>query len=352
MERIVDDKTPQSNVRLSSNELKEFITDARWFPREFDVGNEEFHFAFIPGDDLRATPFVRSLNPEQYESRSVPYSTICDAEIQSFTLHLILHSSQGGSTLLTKALGQPGIATPLQEPPILTDVIAYGLRKSPNQTIALLSDVTRLLSRPYPGDDVVICKLSHIGNGLSIPMAEMHPESKILCLDTPLEEMLSSYASHGAEGRRAARKLLIGIKNSRMLAVGLPEEKYPEYIDLQFAALSWLSMRKMMIETAERFGVGRVRSITSQQFMQTPRETLTAASKHFGLQLDVEERLASGIFDRHAKTGEPFNPSERAVRTAERFRVHREEIEPVVDWARKVADSIGLNWDLPYPLLG
>ena len=239
----------------------------------------------------------------------------------------------------------------MQEPPILTDVIAHGLRRSTEKNAALLDDVTRLLSRPYPGDEVVVCKVSHIGNGLAVPMAQMHPQSRLLCLDTPLEEMLCSYAAHGAEGRRAARKLLIGIKNSRMLGVALPEEKYPEYIDLQFAALSWLSMRKMMLDAAEQCGGQKVRSIASGQLIEAPRETLTAVASHFGLKLDVEERLASGVFDRHAKTGEPFDPRRRAERTAERLRVHREEIEPVVEWTRKVADSIGVSWDLPYPLL-
>jgi hypothetical protein len=350
VDRIIDPKPTRLNV-ARSRELEEILSDARWFPLEFDVNDEEFKFVFIPSETLRESPFVRLIKSEELECRSVPHLAVADAQIQGCRLHLILHSSQGGSTLLTKALGQPGVITPLQEPPILTDVIAYGLRKSPAQTRALLGLVTRLLSRPFPGDQVVACKVSHIGNGLSIPMAAMHPDSKILCLDTPLEEMLSSYASHGAEGRRAARKLLIGIKNSRMLAVGLPEEKYPEYIDLQFAALSWLSMRKMMIEAASTLGAERVRSITSQQFIQAPRQTLSAVANLFGVEIDVEQRLASGIFDRHAKTGEPFSAHERAQRTAERLRIHGEEIEPVVDWTRKVADSIGVSWDLPYPLL-
>jgi hypothetical protein len=350
VDRIVD-HNGRPDDRLSSNEVHDIVSDSRWFPLEFDINNEEFRFVFIPPETLRETAFVRSIKTDDLASRFIPYSDICDAGVQSSKLHLILHSSQGGSTLLTRALGQPGVVTPLQEPPILTDVIAYGLRKSPNQTRALLAKVTRLLSRPFPGDSVAVCKLSHIGTGLSIPMAEAHSNSKILCLDTPLEEMLSSYAAHGAEGRRAARKLLIGIKNSRMLAVALPEEKYPEFIDLQFAALSWLSMRKMMLEAATTFGEERVRTITTGQFIQSPRETLLAVAKFLDVQLDVDQRLASGIFDRHSKTGEPFNPGERAERTAERLRTHREEIEPVVEWTRRVAESTGVDWDLPYPLL-
>ena len=350
MERTVDQKVRRSADPLTPNEIEEVIGDPSWFPLEFDVGREEFRFALVPPETLREVAFIRSLKWDGREVRSVPLAVVRDAAIPPSRLHVILHSSLGGSTLLTRALGRPGVGTPLQEPPILTDVIAYGLQKPGSQMMGLLDDVTRLLSRPH-GDEVPVCKVSGIGNGLSIPMAEMHPGSRILCLDTPLEEMLSSYAARGAEGRQAARKLLIGIKNSHMLAVALPEEKYPEFIDLQFAALSWLSMRKMMLEAATKLGGERVRTLTSEQLLQAPREALAAAAEHFGLGLNVEECFASGIFDRHAKTGEPFNPEQRAERTAERLRVHRDEIEPVVEWTRKVAESTAIDWDLPYPLL-
>jgi len=349
----MDRRVEQSeSERCGGAEIDEVISDARWFPLRFDADHECFYFVFIPDDTLRSSPFIRSIELQKLRSRVIACSDIANAVIDARPLNLLLHSSQGGSTLLTKALGEPGVVTPLQEPPILTDVIAYGLSKSSEETRKLLGNVTRLLSRPYPGDNVALCKVSHIGNGLSVPMAQVHPASKILCLDTPLEEMLSSYAAYGAEGRRAARKLHIGIKNSHMLAVAFPEEKYPEFIDLQLAALSWLSMRKMMVEASAKLGTTRVGTVTSRQLFETPRETLAAAARHFGVKLNVEQRLLSGIFDRHAKTGEPFNARQRSERTAERLRVHREEIEPVVEWTRKVAESTGVDWDLPYPLLG
>ena len=86
--------------------------------------------------------------------------------------------------------------------------------------------------------------------------------------------------------------------------------------------------------------------------MEDPRETLRAVADHFGLALDVEQRLARGLFERHSKTGEPFNPRQRTERTADRLRTHGQEIEPVVEWTRKVAESTAVDWDLPYPLIG
>jgi hypothetical protein len=85
--------------------------------------------------------------------------------------------------------------------------------------------------------------------------------------------------------------------------------------------------------------------------MHRTSDALGAVARHFRLDLDVEARLASGIFDRHSKTGEPFDAKRRAERVAETLRVHREEIGPVTAWAEKVAEAAGTALNLPYPLL-
>jgi hypothetical protein len=329
---------------------KDTVADPRWFPLRFNVQTKEFHFAFIPAEVHRDIAFLKDLILAPTDMRVLPRSAVSSASVEGRELHFILHSGLGGSTLLARALGQSGVATALQEPPILTDVIAYALSNSPGETKALLKDVTRLLSRPLSAGEAAVCKMNSISNGLGIPMAAVHAGSQILCLQTRLEEMLSSFASRGIEGRIAGRKLLIGIRNSRMLPLELSDKELAEHTDLQLTALSWLSMRKAMLDTAARFSPERVRSIDSKQLVEDPRATLAAISRHFRLKLDVDERLASGIFDRHAKTGEPFDAKRRSERIAEALRIHGQEIEPVVSWTRKVAEATGVAWDLAYPL--
>lgn len=326
------------------------LSDARWFPLGFDIQADALRFAYLEPGQLRDASFIRNIEDERPPTHAVARAGVQAMSVPHSRLNLILHSSLGGSTLLARALGQAGVALPLQEPPILSDVIAFGLNNPLDPTRNLLDCVTRLLSRPPASNEAVVCKVCSIGNSLGVAIAEKHPASRILCLDTPLDEMLSSYAARGAEGRRAARKLLIGIRNSRFLVGNLPEEKFIEYIDLQFAALAWLSMRNVMLHATVVLGKDRVGSVSSRQLMERPRETLAAASRHFGLALDIEGQMGSGIFDRHAKTGEPFNTGERLERTAQRIRDHREEIDPVVDWTQRVAESVGISWALPHPL--
>jgi hypothetical protein len=137
-----------------------------------------------------------------------------------------------------------------------------------------------------------------------------------------------------------------------MSVMPMTDRDLAEHTDLHLGALAWLSMQKMMVDAADRLGPQRVASITTAQLMQGMRETVAAVASHFRVELDVDGRMADPMLKQHSKTGEPFDPQRRAERIAEGLRVHGAEIELVVKWARKIADRAGIDWDVPYPLLG
>lgn len=329
--------------------VEETVADGRWFPLRFKP--EQFQFAFIPPERHRETAFLIHLEPPPNEMRAIARSALSGAQPGRTNLHFILHLGFGGSTLLGKILAQPGAAITLQEPPIVTDIVRYGSTKSPREAAQLLHEATQLLSRPITAGEAIICKMTHVGNALASSMAAIHSTSQILCLQTPMEEMLLSLALRGIGGRISARKIFISIHDSNMSAIRLTDRDLAEHTDLHLAALAWLSMQKMMLDAAARLGPQRVGSIVTDRLMQNTRETLGAIARHFRLDLDIDARMADGVLERHSKTGEPFNPQRRAERVAEGLRAHSAEIAPVVKWARKIADRIGIAWDLPYPLL-
>lgn len=331
--------------------LRETIGDPRWFPLRFNRHTDAVEFAFVPVETHASVTFLADLKIPQAQTRAVLRPDIARVGVESGPLHLILHSGLGGSTLLARALAQPGVVTTFKEPPILTDVVAYGLANSAREARELLGHVTSLLSRPFAAGEARVCKMSSVGNGLVGDMAARNPASRILRLQTPLDHMLASMASRGIDGRIAARKLFLGMRNAAMIAFDMSDRQVLEHSDLQLAAIAWLSVQKIGEEVAARFGPDRVRSLTSQDLLDHPGDALAAVAAHLGLALDVEERLASGIFQRHAKTGEPFSAQDRAGRIAETLAVHRGEIDPVVSWARKVAGASGIALDPPSPLL-
>ena len=329
--------------------VEETLADGRWFPLRFKA--DHYQFAFIPPERHRETAFLVHVQPAPNEIRVIPRSALAGMQPDRTDLHFILHLGFGGSTLLGKLLAEPRVAIALQEPPVLTDIVVHGPRNDAHQRAKLLDETRQLLSRPITDSEALICKMTHVGNALAGPMAEAEPNSQIVCLQTPMEEMLLSLALRGLGGRISARQIFMAIHDANMSVVQLTERDLAEHTDLHLGALAWLSMQKMMLDAAARLGPQRVRSIVTDQLMQSTGETLGAVAKHFRLDLDVDERLAAGLMERHSKTGEPFDARRRAERVAEGLRAHSAEIEPVVKWARKIADKAGIAWELPHPLL-
>src|SRR4029450_16424 len=105
-------------------ETAEILADARWFPLGYDERSDEFRFGWIPPETHRALTFISDFRPAdlQWVSRAAAMG----AQPPEAPLHIILHSGLGGSTLLARVLAQQGVVTPFKEPPILTDVVAFG----------------------------------------------------------------------------------------------------------------------------------------------------------------------------------------------------------------------------------
>lgn len=340
-----------SSSTTDSDSVEATLADPRWFPLRFEPQTQQYQFVLIPPDVHRDLAFLRDVKPSPSEIRRLPRSSVSDVSLDSSPIHFILHSGLGGSTFLARALGQPGVAVPLQEPPILTDVITHRQRTSSKELNGLLAEVMQLLARPFSPAEPVICKLSGIGNGLAAAIASARPSSQLLSLQNPLDQLLASFASRGIGGRMAGRQLLLGIRNSGMMAFEMTDKQLLDHTDFQLAAMGWLSIQKMMVSAAQALGPQRIRSITSEEMTRKPAEAISAIASHFQLDLDVDALASSGILDRHAKTGQPFNAERRKESLAEALRVHQQEIEPVVSWARRVAETTGIPWDLPYPLI-
>lgn len=325
------------------------IADPRWFPLRYDVAGDAVLFARIEPEMHRALTFLADFRPP--ETRSIPRAELAAAQPRQAPFHLILHSGLGGSTLLARALAQSGVVTTLKEPPILTDLVAFALRRPEDESRRLLRDVALLLARPFAAGEALVCKMSSVGNGLCTAIAKMRPDTQILCLQTPLDQFLASLASKGAEGRAAGRRLFVGLQNSGMTCVTIDQAELAAYPDLQLAALAWLSIQKMIGDAGKSLGGTRVRSLDTEMLLSDPARSLAAIASHLGLHLDVDARLASGVFSRHAKTGEPFDAGKRAAALSTALSRHGAEIFPIVDWARKTSEAMGIAWNLPGPLL-
>jgi hypothetical protein len=90
-----------------------------------------------------------------------------------------------------------------------------------------------------------------------------------------------------------------------------------------------------------------VRATTRERLTERPAAALAAIAAHFGLALDGEAIAGDPLFQRHSKSGEAFDPARREAELCRAAEANREEIDMVVTWARSVAQSQGIGWDLP-----
>ncbi len=110
-----------------------------------------------------------------------------------------------------------------------------------------------------------------------------------------------------------------------------------------------MSFHQYFARLVARFGPGRVRTVDSETFAGAPEETLLALAGHFRLNLGPEQVRAiveGPVFTRHAKTGEPYDLSQRASRVGEADNANAEEIAYVTEWAAKVAEALGFPIEL------
>jgi len=338
---------------MSEPDLAALLADPRWLPLRYDYRRDEIHFAFLPREQHRAIGFLTQLDAiEPLPRRVVPRRALAGMAIPRAPLHLILHSGLTGSTLFARALDVEGTVFTLKEPPILSDIIGCRVTGAPHDRNGEASEaILALLARPFAPGEAVVIKAGSVGNALGAEILARRPDSRALCLYSPLPVYLASIARRGLWGRVWARKLFTSLRGGRLAELGFSEPDLFEHTDLQIGADAWLALHRILGETLGRHPQ-RARWIDSEALIGAPAASLRAIAGHFGLALDADAIATGPVFTRHSKTGVPFDAARRAAELATAAEAHREEIALVNDWARKVAEGLGIRWELPSPLAG
>ncbi|MFM9935130.1 MAG: hypothetical protein ACKVOL_02900 [Novosphingobium sp.] len=271
-------------------------------------------------------------------------------------LGLLFHSAFCGSTMLTRALAQPGAAMGLSEPVILNDVVGLRQRGAPPAAVARAADLAlRLLSRPFgPGESVVV-KPSNVINPLGELLLALAPEARAVFLYAPLETFLISVVRKGLPCRLWVRELMAGYLPQGIIApLGIGPEEVFRQSDLQVAAVSWLAQHRLFAALARKLGPARLRTLDSEKLTGDPERALAAAAAHYQIALDgasVASIAAGPSFTRHSKSGAAFTPNQRRAEYAAARSAHGEEIDMVCAWAAKVAEQAGISMEAPNQLL-
>lgn len=327
------------------------LSNPEWLAHRYVESDDAFRFIHLPrADHDRQAFLIDSLLGDRPTAPDLPAQQV--VAMGRGRLHFLFHSAFCGSTLLARALSQPGVAMGLSEPAVLNDVVGFRRRGATPPAVARAADLSlRLLGRPFGPGEAVIVKPSNILNPLAELLLTIEREGRALFLYAPLETFLISVARKGLHCRAWVRELLEGYIQEGFVDLGFAGSDYFRLTDLQVAAVGWLAQHDCFWRLAGKLGPDRLRSLDADRMTANPASAIAAVAAHYGLALDPEAVAAGPAFRRNSKTGAAYSPEARSVDYADARKAYGEEIGMVVTWIEAVAANAGVPLAGPNPLL-
>lgn len=332
------------------------LTDAEWLAHRYIESEDKVRFVRVPRERHGEVPFLTDdCLGELGPAHDLPAAE-CLAQVRPGPLHFLFHSAFCGSTMLVRGFDRPGLAMGLSEPVILNDVVGFRRRGAERRAVARAADLaTRLLARPFAAGEAVVVKPSNVINPLAELLLALRPDAKAVFLYAPLETFLISVARKGLGCRLWVRELAEGyLAESFLVPLGLSPAEIFRQTDLQVAAVGWLAQHRHFAGLREKLGVERVQLLDSEAMTADPAAAITAVAGHYGLAVDestAAEIAAGPAFSRHSKSGQAYSAAARTADYSAARDAYGEEIEVVLAWAEKLAETAGVALDPPGRLL-
>jgi hypothetical protein len=329
------------------------LSDPEWYAHRFVESEDAFRFIRLERDDHRTVPFLTDAYlGERGAHRDIPAGEVL--ALGKGPLHFLFHSAFCGSTMLTRALDHPGLAMGLSEPVTLNDLVGFRWRGAQGAAVARAADASlRLLARPYGPGEAVVVKPSNLVNPLAELLLALQDEARAVFLYAPLETFLISVVRKGLPCRLWVRELLEGYLRMGYVDLGFEQNDYFRQSDLQVAAVGWLAQHAHFARLAQKLGP-RIATLDADRMTADPAGALAAVSGHYGLQCsaeDIAEIVSGPTFSQHSKSGQDFTAEDRINEYAKARAAYGDEIDLVLEWARRVAENAGMAMEPPNPLL-
>lgn len=318
-------------------------------PFAYDPTSNAFVFAHAPRELHRKLVF---LDPrymaETPKSAPIPAPDLVEpARAAARPLHFIFHTAFCCSTLLSRALDQPGMSMGVKEPAILVQLSHPAAARPRTDGVDPLDIALDLLSRPLAPGETQIVKPSNAANGLIPAILEKRPRAKALALYSPLDAYLRSSARMGHAGRQFNRQMFAQLAQTLPLLQRYTVQELMLQTDLQIAAQVWLMQAALLSEVAQRRGAERVRSLTSATLLADKAGSLQRLGAFWDLSTSPErwaEIAASPVFANEAKSHDetPFDAGAKRAADA----VHAAEVALTFAWGRSLAAQAHAPLDL------
>lgn len=329
--------------------ISAIVGDAAWLAHRYDPGHDAVHFRMVPRAARGGVPFLT----DEYlggPGEPVVIRRADCGEMPRTPLHFLFHSAYCASTMLARALDQPGTASSLSEPVLLNDMVGWRRRGAdPREHGRVMADALALLGRPFAPGEAVVVKPSNIFNPLMRGAMMLRPDARAILLHAPLRAFLLSVARKGLGCRLWCRELLEHYLADGFVQLGFDARDYFRQSDLQVAAVGWLAQQQAFAALAA-WAPDRIATLDSETLTRAPAAAVAAAMRHFGLPIDAARIAGHPALARNSKSGADFAPGERQRDLAAAEAAYGGEIDHVMRWAEVIAERANIPLTLPRAL--
>ena len=248
------------------------LADPRWLPHSYDSARGTLGFLRVPRERLNQPAFLADLGREVgYESAEVPLAALgAPAPPADAPVTFIFHTAFCRSTLLVRALEQPGISTGLSEPGIIASLAGAGAAGQ-----GALAPVAALLARPWGAGEAVFIKPTNHANRLGPGLMQALPQARAVLMTNPLPSFLAAVVRKGMMGRRWGRQLYLELMSYAGMDLGMDAREQFAMTDLQATALAWFLNQRFLAALASNFGA-RVRVLDGEALAWRDAPAVTA----------------------------------------------------------------------------
>ena len=335
-----------------------FLDDPEYFLHRIKFSSGEFEFIKIPRNIISDSTFLddKTLSKAHVKEKLSLAEVAALEKKGSIPLprvkSFIFHIGFCCSTLLARALDNPGAVLAMREPNICLNLADFK-RYPQSQAQSVLSydqalDLgLRILNKPFEGSEKVLIKPPNITNNLMSDIMSGDMEAKAVLLFIPLKGFLVSILKKKEPGRAFARKFYMKFgldqffKDSELF-------KTPFLLtDLQVVAFLWILQIQLFQNLVQTVPERRLLVVNCERFIETPADSLIQIARFFGYPLDqkhFENVVDSPVFNTDSKSpGREFSNSQHEKETESITSVNKETLDAIIKWSAPYIQNAGIS---------
>ncbi|HEX5259127.1 MAG TPA: hypothetical protein VFW35_10165 [Sphingomicrobium sp.] len=265
------------------------------------------------------------ISPAAGQAMTLPVEVVAQVIRAPQPTSWIFHMAHVGSTLLARALDDPGASLVLREPLALRQLAL----EPDDQRLAI---VAAMLGKRYRPDAPTLIKANVPVNFLLPKLAAIDANALAILLYLPLRDYLLAILrsdSHLDWLRKITSFLSHYLGDLSALS------------DAERAAALWLAQVNAFSGTL--IALPNARALNAELFFDEPGAVLNAAAKHLGVPIaptDIAARVADPLFSTHAKNPAlAFDNMQRVARRRDLERTMVAELDRAEEWIAERADA-------------